>query len=134
MTIDADIESGLDAHVGLSAQIASRIYPSHFPEDPTFPLVVYNRISEVPSQAMGSGEPIVGYVTRFQFDGYAQTDGSAHGYNTARAIGPLLVDAIRTLPADTATINERSILDVMDIHEAETGLYRVKVEARFVHG
>lgn len=133
MTLAADIESGLEGNVNLAAQIASRIYPEYFPADPTFPLLVYNVITDQPDQAMGSGDPILGYRARVQFDIYAQTTDTAHGYNTCQTIRPLLVNALLTLPSDSVNIHERSILGITDIPEANEELFRLMVEGRLVY-
>jgi hypothetical protein len=50
-TLDVAVVALLEAHVGLSALIGSRIYPETLPEEPNFPALTYSEVDEVPTYA-----------------------------------------------------------------------------------
>lgn len=54
MTVVTDLVTALEADAGLSALVGARVYPLLAPNDATYPLVVYQVVSEVP---VGSGSP-----------------------------------------------------------------------------
>ncbi len=53
-TVEDAVFSRLTAFAGLTALIVSRIYPVRIPQNPTYPLASYQKISDVPEHAMGA--------------------------------------------------------------------------------
>jgi hypothetical protein len=68
-------------HAGLSALISTRCYPDRVPEDPTYPLVRYTRISTATfglrQMARNSNTPLA--RVRVQFDAFGETGDDARG-------------------------------------------------------
>lgn len=92
MSVEQDIFSLLSNYAGLSALVSSRIYPIKAPQKPTYPLIVYSRISNNNLNALG-GSCGIGN-SRFQMKAYAET------YSSASAVA----DQIQ-LAMDSATFN-----------------------------
>lgn len=109
---------------GLPA-LASRIYPRVMPQNPTLPLLVYNRISapRVYSQSGDSG--LVN--SRYQFDVWAQNPDDVES----------LSDALITLLSGytgamgTENVQASFVENDADGYDAETGLFRRSVDVIF---
>lgn len=71
MAVEQDIYSALSGFSGLSSLVSSRIYPIKAPQSPTYPMVVYKRISNNELNDL-SGSSGIGN-SRFQFSVYAET-------------------------------------------------------------
>lgn len=69
MTINNAIYSRLSGFAGLSAMVASRIYPVNAPQDALMPYVVYQRVSSVKIGLLASDTDIA--EPRYQIDVYA---------------------------------------------------------------
>lgn len=65
------------ANAGLVAQIGSRFYPAKAPNEPTFPLCVYQRISSARDHVMGHDTGLVGAT--FQVSTWGKTYTSMSG-------------------------------------------------------
>lgn len=56
MTLDEAVYTRLTTHAGVSALVATRVYPVVLPQAPTFPALTYQLISEIrPSHIGGPG-------------------------------------------------------------------------------
>ncbi len=81
MTIEEAITAHIKANAGLTALIAGRVYPTHMPQNPTLPAMVYNRISGERVQNMQGSSGLAS--PRFQFDCFARTYAEAKGVGEA---------------------------------------------------
>lgn len=127
MTIEDVIFSKLTAHAGLSAKIASRVYPVQLPQRPTLPALTYQRISTrffpTRDQAHSSLER-----PRFQFDMYALTEKECS--DVAQQLRSALAGLTQ---ASSPRVYVVFVQDAQqDIH-AETGQYRAIVDAFIWH-
>ena len=78
MGLRATIYSRCTSHAGTSALVAARVYPDLVPEDPTWPLIVYHRISANDSDYRDHDAPTTREISRVQLDCYDDTsDGAA---------------------------------------------------------
>lgn len=69
MSIEANTYSFLSSQAGITNIVASRIYPLHLPQNPTYPAMLYSLIS---SNHLTSLAESVGMVrARIQFDVYS---------------------------------------------------------------
>jgi len=85
MTIETDIKTRLDAHSGLSALVSTRNYPVKLPQNPTYPAVVYSRVS---ANIISDLDNEHKDNPRFQFD----VIGSS--YSSVRSVIVQLLDAM----------------------------------------
>ena len=69
MTIEAAITKHLTENAGVASVAAGRVYPKHLPQNPTYPAIVYHRISG-PREHSHDGSSGLAHP-RFQFDLYA---------------------------------------------------------------
>lgn len=86
MTLRHTVYGRCTGHAGMAALIGTRCYPDRVPEDPTFPLVVYHRVSADAGPYRDHDAPTDREVSRVQLDCYAETsDGAADLADQARA-------------------------------------------------
>jgi len=71
VAIESDIFTALSGYGGLSALVVSRIYPIKAPQKPTYPMIVYRRISNNELNALDGSAGLAN--SRFQFSVYANT-------------------------------------------------------------
>lgn len=117
MTIEADIKTTLDAHGGLSALVGSRSYASHLPPSPTYPNVVFFRISSEPVNHLTGRS--VRHNAMFQFDVRHNSS-----YATMRSVVKQLISAM-----ESATLFKAVLQDDNDAPlEANTETYRAVVD------
>ena len=121
--IEAGIKSHLSADVGVSAIVASRIYPLIIPQhaagEPTrMPCLVYTRIDSRRQQKFCGTDGLVRSV--FQFDSYAVTFATSEAL--AAATRASLIDFVGTMGTDTV---KACFLDLQfATTEPDPGLYR----------
>lgn len=126
MTVEADIFSRLSGYSGLTALVSTRIYPVRLPQKPTYPAIVYTRISAERISAMGDDTGTV--RPRFQFDVYATT------YANARAVTEQLRKALqRYSGTDTVTIQEIFVIGESEFYEDETELYHTAIDFEIIY-
>ena len=76
-TIEEAIFSKLTSEPAVTNLVGTRVYPSQLPQNPTYPAVVYRRVStQWPYDLSGPGN--MGFP-RFQFDCYGLSYGSVKG-------------------------------------------------------
>ncbi len=92
MTIFADVYTRLKDDAGVSALVGTRIYPhDQVPQNPTYPLVTFWRISSQRKVTMTNDGTLVN--TRFQIDAWADT----------RSASDALIEACRLAMTGTST-------------------------------
>lgn len=126
MAFEGDLVTYLRAHAGLAALVGTRIYPADLVQDVTYPAVVYQRVS-------GIRLHVASFVrARYQFTCWAQTTASAHGYDTAKAVGAQMVSALENYHGSFGTAHGFSQLesDFDGPTDPTAGLYSVVVDAR----
>lgn len=113
MPIEDGLVALLSADSGVSALVGNRIHPLVLPRKPTYPALVYQRISgeRVRSLSGPSGRA----RPRIQIDAYAQT------YAAAKAVAKAVEDALDGYagPAGTDRIDAASLEGDRDLHEDE---------------
>lgn len=87
MTIDQALYKYLSTYAGLIALTSTRIYPLAAPQGAALPLVVYQRIDDPPTHAMGSDAAI--YQPRYQITAWGST------YAGAQAVAAQVKTALR---------------------------------------
>lgn len=115
MSHEESIKTRLDAHSGLSALVSSRTY-TRIPQDPTYPLVVYQRVDTNVLSDMAGG----GYKEnpRFQFDVVGASRSAVRG------VVEQLVDAMVN-----ASTYKAVFLSSWDLpYEEDEGLYRTAAD------
>lgn len=126
MTLRITVFTRCTNHAGMEALIGTRCYPDRIPEAPTFPLVVYHRVSTDDTPYRDHDAPTDREVTRVQLDCYASTsDGAAalaaqaraawDGYRSGTAVG-YAFQANRIATREAALNAYRQIVDVMVEH------------------
>ena len=89
MQLEQALYAYLTGHAGLSALVGTRVYPEYLPDAPTYPAVVYQRVSGLASythdSAVGAGDFD---RARIQFDCWADT------YAGVKAVRAQLIAAL----------------------------------------
>lgn len=75
MTVEADIFTQLSGYSNLTSLVSTRIYYNTLPQNPTYPNVVFSRVTTQPSNTLGTRNNRT--QARFQFDCRATSDKSA---------------------------------------------------------
>lgn len=108
MTIEAALVAHLQADVGLTAVVSTRIYPQLLPAQTTYPAVAYTFVSDVSEHAMGSDPgPRVARLQTTSWDlSYRQARVVAGLVETAlsrfrQASGPQVFDVLKDNKLDT---------------------------------
>ena len=86
MTLEEGLFAYLTAVPGIAAQAGTRVYPAPAPEDPTYPLIVYQRISTVRVRSMTGPSQLA--QARMQINAHAAT------YATAKTLADELRNAL----------------------------------------
>lgn len=126
MSLRETIYSRCTTHAGTAALVGTRVYPDLVPEDPTWPLIVYHRISGDDSAYRDHDAPTTREVSRVQLDCYDNTsDGAAdladqvqaafNGWHSGSTVG-WAFKANRIADYDTALKAYKQIVDVMIEH------------------
>jgi len=108
-------------YAALSGVCSGRRYRLERPKDPTFPLVVYNVVSNSRVQCFGSTQAVTISAPRYQFTCWARTQ--AEAVTTAAAVRTALL--AMTVPV--------TIVDEYQLREPEAGLYRRDIDAVIAH-
>lgn len=110
MSVETSLYSTLTGNSGVSALIATRLYPLVLPQKPTLPAATYQRISTRPvSTRSGNGLDFV----RMQIDCYGAT------YANAKALAAAVVAALT---------NTGQLQQMMDGFDDTPEIYRVSVD------
>ena len=112
--IEQSIYSHFSTSAALTALISDRIYPMMMPQDPVLPSVTYQRISNMPvnalSGACGLDKPII------QIDCWSTT------YAGVKALGDTVRKALAAGPYFSLQLSDE------DIYEPGTEIYRVSMD------
>lgn len=127
MSIEALIYTRLSGFAGLTALVATRIYPNVAPQNVAPPYVVYRRITATRPGAMGADTGIV--RARFQFDVFAGgTDavGAAQGFDDAAAVREQVRLALQRWRSAGPPVVQATFLDSqIDLYEDDTELHHL---------
>lgn len=122
MNAEGAIWSAILASAPVTALVGTRVYPMMLPQGPTFPAVVYQRISTVPDMLVdGPGfAPI-----RMQLSMWATTFGGA------RTLADAVVTALHGYHGGELRLSR--LINLLDDYEPDTKLFRVIADFRVHH-
>lgn len=122
MSIPADLVTYLQADVALDTLIDGRVYRQRIPPEPTFPLIVYRRVSTPELHVSAYVEP------RWQFDCWAETDTSAD------SVAEALRDALEGFHGAMGSTHVHAmVLNRIDDYDELTSRWRVILDARLFY-
>jgi len=122
VSMPADLVTYLQADVALDALIDGHVHRLRIPPDPSFPLVVYRRISTPELHVSAYVEP------RFQFDCWAVTD------TAADSVAHALRDALEGFHGLMGTTHVHAmVVNRLDDYEELSGLWRVILDAQLLY-
>lgn len=127
MTIDGALTQLITGNAGVAQVMADRIYPKKFPENPTYPAIVYHRISTVREYSQDGFSALTS--VRFQFDVHART------YVAARDLSGklrLAIDAFRGVVGDV-DINGIWNEDEDDGYDDDLNVFWFRQDYRVLH-
>ena len=104
--------------------VSARVYPNYLPQNPTYPALRYQEISQ-PDYGNGSIEL---FEPRYQFDCFATT------YAAAAGLADAVQDDLRNWgnPAGTpAVVNARDV-GRLDDYDPDTDVHRIIVDVQFL--
>ena len=127
MAIQDGIYAFLIADAGVSAIVGTRVYPILMPQNPTFELITYQKISGVRGKQLsgttGYARPVI------------QIDCWAESFLTAQT----LADAVRSAVdgysglMGSDVVDRAQIMNEMDLYENETQIFRVSQDYEIWH-
>jgi len=122
MNAEGAIWSAILASAPVTALVGTRVYPMMLPQGPTFPAVVYQRISTVPDMLVdGPGfAPI-----RMQLSMWATT------FDGARTLADAVVTALHGYHGGELRLSR--LINLLDDYEPDTKLFRVIADFRVHH-
>ncbi len=128
MTIEEAIHAHLKAHASVSALAGDRVYPKVMPQKPTYPAIVYHRISGVrePNQQGPSGLT----HPRFQFDCYGATYAAAKGLADAVRFA---LDGFQGTMGGGPHVSAAFVENDADDYDDELGIHRQIVDVVIWH-
>jgi len=108
-------------YTALAGVVSGRRYRMERPSSPTYPLVVYNLVSNPREHVFGVTQEVAVSTPRYQFTCWATTQADA--VTTAAAVRT----AILAMTVPVSIVNEYTLRD------PETGLYRRDIDAIIAH-
>ena len=122
MNAEGAIRAAILASAPVAAMVGTRVYPMMLPQAPTFPAIVYQRISTVPDMLVeGPGfAPI-----RMQLSMWATTFGGA------RTLADAVVTALHGYHGGELRLSR--LINLLDDYEPDTKLFRVIADFRVHH-
>jgi hypothetical protein len=122
MNAEGAIWSAILASAPVTALVGTRVYPMMLPQGPTFPAIVYQRISTVPDMLVdGPGfAPI-----RMQLSMWATT------FDGARTLADAVVTALHGYHGGELRLSR--LINLLDDYEPDTKLFRVIADFRVHH-
>ena len=122
MNAEGAIRAAILASAPVTALVGTRVYPMMLPQAPTFPAIVYQRISTVPDMLVeGPGfAPI-----RIQLSMWATTFGGA------RTLADAVVTALHGYHGGELRLSR--LINLLDDYEPDTKLFRVIADFRVHH-
>ena len=126
MSIEKVIYSKLSGDSDVSALVATRIYPVNLPQKPTYPAIVYTRISGERAYSLGGPSDLAS--PRFQIDCFAST------YSAAKDLASKIRSAINGFRGTVAGVLVQGVFleNDNDIFEDDFSVYRVSSDY-FIH-
>lgn len=97
MTLEEGLVAYLTGVPGIAAQVGSRIYPAPAPEDVTYPLIVYQRISTVRVRSLNGPAQLA--KARVQINAHAAT------YSAAKLLADEIRNALDCFQGTMGTVN-----------------------------
>jgi len=118
------VQDHLAADAGVSALVSTRIYPQILPQNPTYPALIYQQITESPEPAMGSDTGLVAITV--QVDSYATT------YSGAKALAAAVRSALNRHRGTVSTVDIADVFleNTLDLYESEVQKRRVSQDYR----
>lgn len=124
--IEQALRSILVADAGVLA-ITTRVYPNYIPQAPTWPLIVYQKVSGLRDQALSG--PTGKAHPRFQIESWAKT--YDEGKSLANAIRVALDG--NTFTEGAVTIGSSLIQSEWDAYEPDVECHRIVMDFNFWH-
>jgi len=121
-TISGLVRNMLANDAGVTALVSTRIYPVVLPQTPTYPALVYQRISGPPRSGSSTFRQ-----SRYQVDCWAN---GATGYGDATALAAAVVAAAEdyTAGAQLPAIRGTYTANLLDDYDPDIEAYRVIVD------
>ena len=123
MTIEAVLYTRLSTFAGLTALVATRVYPLAAPQNVTAPYLTYRRVSAIRESAMGADANNV--TARFQIDVWASSFASAR--NVAEQVRLAMQ---RWTNATGTTVDDTFIENQIDLYDPEIDTFHIAVDIR----
>lgn len=128
MTIEAGLYSALVGNSSINSIVSGRVYAMRLPQDPTFPAITYQRISNARGRALSA---LANNYSRASI----QVDSWASSYSEIKqlseAVRGLLEDYVGTMGAHT--VKSARYLGERDDFDPELSNYRVIQEFELWH-
>lgn len=124
--VDVNIDTEFAAGLTGTVAAGSRVYPLTFPQNATFPLVTYQRISAPRESAFD--RTVRAIQTRFQVDAWARS------YSEMRQLAGQLVTKVLAFVGTAVNVMSVSIENERDTREPESGLFRTTFDVVVLHG
>jgi len=124
MTITAALKTYLATITALTAKVSSRIYPDQAPQQPTYPYIVYNKITRTEGEI---NTPKGHYYQYYQFAIYAKT------YKETDDISEIIIASFLNKPFATYTgiqIINGNLFEHRDLPFDVTGIYSTIVSIK----
>lgn len=110
-TISSALRTRLINFAGISTLISARVYPAPIPQNPTYPLVTYQKISGPRDYVMGNQSGLV--RARFQLDTWAETYGECEA----------LADQVRLALSNYSGTSDTITIDWIALDNEQGPLY-----------
>lgn len=129
--LDTAIRARLVADGAVSALVGTRIYPIRAPDNPTLPMLTYQRISNIREHVM-TGEQAKFTTTLFQIDVWAKESG---GISQARSIAAAIRSSLDDFRGIITGIDVQGILsdNEWDTWDEDTETFRITLQFRIMH-
>lgn len=124
--IEQALRAVLVADGGVTA-ITTRVYPNYIPQSPTWPLVVYQKVSGLRDQALSG--PTGKAHPRFQIEAWAKTYDEAKSLANANRVA---LDG-KTFTKGSVTIGGVVLQSEWDAYEPEVECHRIVMDFNFWH-
>lgn len=125
--IEEGIYSYISGVAAITAIVSTRIYPVLVPQNPTYPLVRYQKISGVRLHTLDQAVGMVRSI--YQFDAWAET------YLAAKQLSRelrLALDSYRGIMGSD-TIHGAFVRNELDVYEELTKLHRIILEVELIY-
>ncbi|MGB9780621.1 DUF3168 domain-containing protein [Caldanaerobacter sp.] len=126
MMLEQAIYGYVSTHAGVTALVGNRIYPLLLPQNPTYPAIVYSRVSRIYEKDLSG---TVWNQSRIQFSCYAKK------YSEAKAVAEQLRSAFRDYRGKIGDIDimVADVTNEIDLYEPDTALFNVSIDVLIKH-